>query len=1543
MSKANFRKRIFIGILSMMLLFSTIISSFSIKVYADSKDRLSDYIGMAADKQTSDFTEDTLSADQLRIIGVFLSNSYIPWNTQINTTDNDDETKKSMVSFLTDSLNFDETIAKNLVETVQGISQSSATELKLGLGKADGTWYDIGNCSYFSFISVHKNEDLVKAGYTKFRLYWTNSNEKTSTVYEGNVNGDYTASTTVMNMIFESLKLETGYGSNILGLSAEEDCVSPTSDTFSELLNKYTTDELYKASCLSWQLYVDAFGNIIVDCGTRQYILMPACMNSFAWTKDGMNAGDSVNLVNLYSLTLSEEGRLVTSDASSYKDKTTVSIKYKSSPDSLWRLVRGDKTTGWSDIKSFLFVEWAEQTDGTKLFDSLLEKYNSGGNCVSEFDISTYWNTTTGLDWSTIKGADTSNVNVIDDFIFFDTVQAFSAANTKTMATSKYGIFSDDKGSSLTSHLSTTGNKFSNVLAAGDCGLNIITGDSAKKYLAGIYTSYCFAYFEEKDAVGGHVNYRFNKDSLPSPGTGTLKISELAMSAESMDRELKSMAYYFLHPTEGVAYVSTWFKNKVSGILVGWHQDMVGNTSANSTTGITKYLGFSGYVTVPNLHDMEWTNYLLNEYDSFYVYIIIIITLIMMGYVLIGSLTFQKAFLGILVFSICAFLPPIMINATINISNSACDNIYSSKFTYWALVQHEQYITDIQSAIKNGEYSDYLLTLFNSQTENNASDSSIVTLKWMCPKKDNYLANIEEELNVSTKSNQMTSLIGGVLSQNLSGEDYTGSAKQLYLYRSYTDIGSYATYSYKALSSSKFKNKMGTPYIDYITSTSGNNLYNVYKTYTSTSNNNSLQSSVNLGFSYNTLSGTNAWDLTCNRRFTAALTSNTVSGAIKNGLDNASLTGFQVAGIEQTNFDTTIADFSNADVSLSEKEIATFAYGIYTESPFYYFSWNLQDQLGSASSEEAGIVDSNFPYKNLFLLGDGDYFYNNVKETEGASGYGEMRDYMDMKSLFTFVIPYLKAANDVVVDWDNANGLWLYPDVDLQYDGSTLLVPDDVKSAGTDSELYYKYWHNANVAQLFNMYTPWVDTMYDCDYAKGQNIEVLGSKFYVEDPLNPSSYYKADTSGEITEGRYMVFSRSEMEYWGLTEADLTTVEQKIINVSKDSYTDLLQLMDYYNFSDDVLNTSAAMMETFNFNKEFSQTSFLSEGYNLYPQCYELKNFSYDAYLRLILSEASGEDLQSSTGESIYTRIVNNSSIFTGIIMIVLDVFAVYAIPALKLFFILAIFFMSILVILSASLQIEINLIKVLSNSLVYPLLKFLCVSVGFAWLISLFMSNGNTSVTNRGGYLISLGDPTMTLLVMIVVNAVIVVLYWRIVRKAAKECVKYAKVVGTSLAGMGGGVLATITGGTIGKVASTIRGKNDVQGINGVSNPTNINTNPKLRSESNRPDTAHRQNKYEKKYLQAEKKTNKFESKQASYDEKIMKGKAKIEKGNNKYNKLKENGTERQIARAENHSSKSNVKLTRMNKKSTGNAIKLNKARSISRVKSMRAGGKKGC
>lgn len=1654
-------------VLCFLLLFVLFFQMFSVSlaqtVSAEgSNSRVQANIQWGQKKSFQDMSADDLGQltyDDLRMIGVFLSNFYVPYSTAVGKSTSEDTVKEDMVNALVNQCNFNKDVAEALVPMVWQMVLDTAKPLNIGkingndevmtgdieisddkleyhLEKGDDEASKIGIekstdgdniraslLTFFIYSSGRAGDDdgsnaanacissdsygsmpsegqasddtarimmkqgiqglkydlhrdingsaiknakdspretaddkgnyIDSASYQSYGLYWVDENDGnkkkvvwSSTVGAENGSNLFTASSIVYAMLCDNLNYKAGYAGNSLYAINSDDA---------QALTEEQTNSLFVSNAF---MYVDCFGDIFVDNGENQYIILPACENPFAWYKydEGtQSAGKYVNLANMFMLGEIADGNLsydasdVESKANNgryYKDKdgvywyysggnaeeynkvgsssssstedpteasteasdnaeTTTSKGADSSTSSSsdydmpsagesishilpeykvytgskegsslfytmsWRISRGD-TEDRVDQANGLFSKNKDNLQSLRdaIYNNKTKtfvKWKSGAEKYAFPDWYTYVYTFEGSKNGAIlkreELKDTANIKAsafdprmykgaFQDIAVIDNVGSFQKSGTKAIKTMK--IFNDD-GTMVAASLFKGYNKFGSI--SEDNVVTKLQGSAAKQYVLSLYLSYVFAYYDERSGSDRVVSWAYNKDAFPSD-TENIDWSNVSIESDALQNELMSLIYYIVHPTKGIQIVKTWFKNKVSAILVGWHEDMVGASNGVATSGSTKYIGFSGYVTIPNLSDLAWTDWLLSQYDTMVVYFIILIVVVMLGYVMVGSLTLQRAITGIVIFSVCAYLPPKMIDFTVNASNMACDKIYSSKFTYWALAQHYQYQSDLKDAVSSENEQQYLATIFTSQAANAANDYAIVSLKWQCPKKDNYTQNVKKEVEEVAGNSNIFKLISGLVSSQISGESYVDTANNLYLYRSYTDIATYGNALYD--SSAVFLNSLFTSgkVLDYVRDGTGDatdltdynkqvrNDLEIYFSQNLTTNISngydyndiSLASGLNYGFLFDT-SGASCVDFPIRnfRHIILPLGSKQLQDVLKTGLsraDKASLDDStfntnelkancireNAAGLRQSAYNNTVANLNSqsnlqygttkySDISATGNSsdvlkgiIGNFAFGLYTESPYYYLSFNLKDQLDMFRTSErftqATAYGSNAAssYKDLFLMKDGGYFYNMDKDNDG---YGEMRDFMDMRSLFSAVIPYLRAMNNIVIEWDNTQGLWMYDDVDLEYDSDNRLVlPTEISKL--ESDLGYKYWHNANVAQLLNIYTPWVDTMLSCDYAKPENIYVAGKKFRVEDPINPESYYGS--------GRPMVFSRSEMAFYGLKEDDLTQVELKIIKMYDAVYESLLTLMDYYNFGDDVLNTGAAMLETFEFNKQFSEKNAFGEDYMLYPQSYELKNFSYDAFLRLIMAETTGEDIAASYDEdgSMYMTVVKNSSILTGIMFILVDMLACYAIPALKLFFLLLIFALSVIMILCATVKLDITLPRVLWRSLVSPLLKFLCVTIGLALFVSLFMSNGNTAVTGRGGFTISLGDPVMVLIVMIVANAGALYLYFKIVRKVLSDCITYGKAVAQSVSGMAGGLLAMgVAGAMAGKRAVT--------------------------------------------------------------------------------------------------------------------------------------------
>lgn len=1004
----------------------------------------------------------------------------------------------------------------------------------------------------------------------------------------------------------------------------------------------------------------------------------------------------------------------------------------------------------------------------------------------------------------------------IDQFVVLDTSGSFK--NFK--ADEEYSTVNVVKTSSIAKEakkLKSSNSGFSTTAKAENKIKNSVKDGQA--FLTGISLSYLFAFYYT-DGGSEKVSYKAREGYFPTVSVSdyTSSAAGSGASSDTLQTEVLSLAYYFLHPTVGKNIVATWFKNKVSGTLLKWHSDMTGASDAKSTTGTTKYVSFTGYVTMPALKDVSWLDTIMNYYKSLSVFFIIFMFIMVVLYIMAGSMTLQRGIVAIIIFAFCVTLPPQAIDATVAVSNKFSETAYNEKFTYWALLQNESYLDDLNAAENAETYSDYLIGQWKTQIANSNVAENLVDVKWMTPKKNNYAANVEKEVKNTIQDLPIWKFMNGTVSAQISGEDYQRTANQLTLYRSYTDINSYSRYIYSNIETKAGEGKVTNgDYMNKIDQGDHPTLKSA-RTYMDSENEIGLIDAIKLGF--NVDSGEHSGAKTGTKRFYGMTCSSAIAeqmnkvGKVKDTLTKVKENNFIGVNTDLYNWDLSNFNrqkgFDDKALSPDTADIACFA--LMTESPYYYFSWNFFDQGSGDGSNGYTLKGTGLKadgtatggYKNM-VLGTQDYFYNNQLKSN-IRGYGEVRDFLDMRSLFTVVIPYLKEANELYMEYGKQFGFNLYDEVEYRYDAEKWKEYDAIKDESERSQTLKKYWHNCNISQLLDMYTPWVDVMYECDYALAETIEVAGKKYSVSDPLNPDTYpYK--------EGRPMIFSRSEMIYYGLNENNLTAVERKIINVTDKSLDDMFDLVNYYNFSDVVLNNAASMLTTFNFNKEFSQTSFASGTHELYPQSFELKNFNYDAFMRLILSNNTGESMTDNSSmaqigdytatesnkvagtSNIYESITEKSSILTPLMLIVLDFMSIYIIPFLRFAFIILIFFMSIIMILGGMIRAEENMLKVAWKNLIQPLLNFLLISCGMAFIVSLFMSNGYTGITGDTSFSISLGDPVMTIIALIVIDGVVIWLYFKLTKKMISGVIKWGKVVLSSMQGAVGGALSNAVSG----------------------------------------------------------------------------------------------------------------------------------------------------
>lgn len=1010
---------------------------------------------------------------------------------------------------------------------------------------------------------------------------------------------------------------------------------------------------------------------------------------------------------------------------------------------------------------------------------------------------------------------------ILDSMFIVDNLGAYSVEDFKTLNATHY-IGDDGKwlktfekwGKSSSAGFTS---KYNDIK---DDKINVDIKDIDEASILNIYSTYAVACLykedaESKAATVAKLGYRLHIEGLPEVKSKNLNFEGLSPEEKQL-RDIQDWVYYLLHPMEGLEYTRVLIKNKVNAILIGWHNDMLGTNGVGNTTGTTAYRSTTGYVSTPDLSEIKWTKSLIELYNRSIPFLIVIMLVIMLFAYVAGIMPLQRAAFGLVIFSMFLLAPVTVINNVVGLGNRVSQKIYGDKFTYWAVVQEESYVSSIDEYAskdtdedgKVDSYSNYLRDLYskNSSTYSNQGGDSIV-LKWQAPKKMASLMFTEGDKNTfdSLKSSTLITKVFG--RDSMSGQSYLDGESD-YLYRSYTDLANFSRYIYKGISKgtqpsyTKTNVKEGTDLANSLSTISGDYEFYIKEGYTN----------------YNKFSDTN---YSTALRLVKPMSSSIYKDAVnKTGsIENMGISDF--VGINQEAFNFSVVMFNQDSVGYQdllvnataenktdlenlfktysgqeEQEIAGLAaYGLMSESPFYYYSWCLYDQGMDTGEKATGN------YKTLLLGQDnGGYFYNNISN-------GELKDFMDMRSLFTYIIPYLKQGNDVVREWDDVYGISIYDGVPT--DEGHWNDPDITNN----EELKQKYWHNLNVARLYEIYTPWVDLMYDCSYAKPEKITVMGEKYVIQDPINPASY---------PDERPMIFSESEMYDYGLTEADLTEVERRILKCNRGMEERMYELLNYYSFSDVTLNTAAAMSCTFEFNTVFSSNGILSDNINLYPQSFEISDFSFDAFLRLILANTLGEDLITDINDEgstdFYTTVVNKSSPTTAFMYILVDIASQYALPACKIFFIMAVFISSILLIIATAFKVdpEQRFINKLIKGIAIPMGGLLLINVGFSWVVSLFMGVGNNAVTQSNVLSIETGDPVITMLIIFALDAICILLYYKLLRGVIDDIKHNFKL---SKAFVGGAIGGSIS--VVGKFASQLRG--GAKGSSGVGSAGGTN------------------------------------------------------------------------------------------------------------------------
>lgn len=458
--------------------------------------------------------------------------------------------------------------------------------------------------------------------------------------------------------------------------------------------------------------------------------------------------------------------------------------------------------------------------------------------------------------------------------------------------------------------------------------------------------------------------------------------------------------------------------------------------------------------------------------------------------------------------------------------------------------------------------------------------------------------------------------------------------------------------------------------------------------------------------------------------------------------------------------ETTVLDTKNYNLNNSRNINEMFLVG--TEGVYFYFYNVIRDYLSNTPSTTLeGSQEIGTGFSSL-LLSDDVFKVTNPN----SPAYGKIKDFLDMEYLFKNVIPYYKAFNTIAYD--------------------------KIKSdKNMSDEEMLRYW---------SYYSIWVSALERTEYGKNDDISIIGKSIRIADSFDYRQYEKY---------RPMLFSKAQQLELGYNSVSLSIVESKIQSVLEKTYIDWRYLINNVGFSDESLIVTAALQATYNFNKEFSRSFVFKENASLYPQGYDLRGFSYDTIMKMLLMTSTGEPLFGD--RDIYERAISKSSWISGGLLVVSDFLAVVIVANIRYVYVIIVFIMTYILLLLYSVRAlsgsTEGIVSVAVKSLVIPIAIYVVASLGHSLIISALIGNSYNNLVGTQNAIV-LRSPTSLFAWFIFLNViytivlVVVILYLlKDFKGAFKALVGSVAGLATATAGYIGGKLAS-AGKTVGKVAS---------------------------------------------------------------------------------------------------------------------------------------------
>lgn len=878
-------------------------------------------------------------------------------------------------------------------------------------------------------------------------------------------------------------------------------------------------------------------------------------------------------------------------------------------------------------------------------------------------------------------------------------------------------------------------------------------------------------------------------------------------SEDQMENEVLQMGYLMLHPTEGRDYrkqiilstLSDWIYNQYIATVYG-------SNDLDYYTTATK--GNSPFLYVDSYAENFLTGWFLTYYTSIAVWILMICVVLIIIIGLLHHRSISWYFFSLLILINAILLVPSSGDIIPAVTGNIVNSMFENKMTYWAIseaVTNAKMEQDAISKQERADMGDDVATLVSLVKQLNVvyTDRSLMVKRDISAKVNPELAGVYTEIQQLQSARWMLPMI---MRQFSAREESNMNA---YVYGTLADleddlsncyyyfVPTAAQYDKTAAAVSDAENvradlgglhdSLISSYADYVKFGSGESgvVYDDSSSdikYMSTSYDARTQPIHTFYFALPK---------------TVTIPSRKIIFGDKNAeyKEINDMAKFTESAITYAAYPDTWDVHKNglfdASESYDREDRSTinewYPYLWTTEDVAYYFYMVVRDTFSDSKSLGYIIGQIQGQY-GLDANGKEvrDSFMHALDGTgEDARPTGYVKDVGDLQCLLANVVPYLYEVQLAAGGFDGESGILTETDEN----GETVAM-----TIGSGSNYY-----NANMAQSWYYRSNWATKLMENPmYSEPVTVtDHDGNKYDVTYPILFESY---------PDNRRMVCSEAQMHALGLTEANLSLVENKCVAVNKEIVRRWTLLLNYASTSGmtrEVLYRQMALEAAFAFNTEFSSSAGLNNTYQLYPKGLDLRNLSFDSVMKMLMLNVS-KDTSYIYGNTMQT-LIETTDIFTAILLLVTAWICSFIIPLIRNALMALIFYLGFVAIIRAMFSDGTYKLKICCGQVVCNIAFLASTVVYYAVFAGILSITSSDSVLTVDSVAIKPGNPVWLLIVVLAVS----VAYTYFMCKMIKFCFMHFKDMGYEAISMMVHGIGDAFHGALDKFSGKITGNRD--------------------------------------------------------------------------------------------------------------------------------------